>query len=154
MFYFVRDEISFGLYHSHTKSSRTLRKRIGECTSKTDLHVALLRTTGILARLRYVRCRKEVLKNAISDFIHNRMESEVSHFWCECYLSGKWISCESLLDELLFRRVLKESVVARELISTIDWDGDTDPIITNAWDYPGFWAYTFCRRGMQGVNQE
>ena len=133
IFYWVRDNIKFGLHFSYTKASTTWRKRIGECGNKTNLHVALLRAAGIPARLRYVRCKKQVLKNIISDFIYDKIHSEASHFWCECYLSGRWISCESMLDKPLYEGMLRASPTLREKIPTIDWDGETDLVVSKAW---------------------
>ncbi len=133
IFYWVRDEIKFGLYFSHTKASTILQRRIGECVNKTNVHVALLRASGIPARLRYVRCKKEVLENIISGFIYKRIDSEASHFWCECFLAGRWISCESMIDEPLYKGVLQISPTMKGRIPTIDWDGETDLVVSRAW---------------------
>ena len=133
IFYWIRDNIKFGLYFSYSKASTTLQKRIGECGNKTNLHLALLRASGIPARLRHVRCKKEVLKNIISNFLYDKMPAEVSHFWCECYLSGRWISCESLLDKPLYEGMLKASPTLIEKMPTIDWTGETDLVVSKAW---------------------
>jgi transglutaminase-like putative cysteine protease len=145
IFYFVRDAIPFdATLDIWEKASETLGKRVNDYCNKINLQVALLRAAGIPARCHLVQVRKEVLKAFIPRFIYNRLPSPVGHFWCECYLDGMWIACETLFDEPLYLGMLGASLVTREQIPTIDWDGESDLILFRSWivndegTYPAF----------------
>jgi hypothetical protein len=133
VFYYVRDNIRFSLAYSRSKASRTLKRGYGECASKTNAQVALLRAVGIPARYRWVQARSEVLHRLIADFVYRNMPPVASHFWCECYLNGQWISCELLLDMPLYDGMLMEGLVTKEQMPTIDWDGKTDLVLLSPW---------------------
>jgi transglutaminase-like putative cysteine protease len=145
IFYFVRDAIPFdATLDIWERASETLGKRVNDYCNKVNLQVALLRAAGIPARCHLVQVRKEVLKAFIPRFIYNRLPSPVGHFWCECYLDGMWIACETLFDEPLYLGMLGASLVTREQIPTIDWDGESDLILFRSWivndegTYPAF----------------
>ncbi len=82
IFSFVRDEIRYGINDIKTSATRTLRLRTGECGTKTNLQIALLRVVEIPARFHVTRCQSEVLRGIIPDWLTNRMPSVVSLFWC------------------------------------------------------------------------
>jgi len=129
IFYFVRDEILFGIDYPDTKASHTLKKGVGFCITKTNLQIALLRAVGIPARCHYVRLSKEALKDIAPRFMYEKM-TFLTHPWCECYLSGKWIACEALFDETLFEGMLEKGLLTKEQMPTIDWNGETELILT------------------------
>ena len=124
IFYFVRDQILFGLDYPNAKASHTLKKGIGFCFNKPNLQIALLRAVRIAARCHYVHLPKEVLK-AINPRVDKLPTATIGHPWCECYLSGEWVACEALFDEALYKAFPKEQVP-----STIDWDGQNNLILT------------------------
>jgi transglutaminase-like putative cysteine protease len=145
IFYFVRDTIFFdATLDIWEKASETLGKRVNDYCNKVNLQVALMRAAGIPARCHLVQVRKDVLKAFIPGFIYDRLPSPVGHFWCECYLDGRWIACETLFDEPLYRGMLGARLVTREQIPTIDWDGESDLILFQPWivddkgTYPAF----------------
>ncbi|MFW9845667.1 MAG: transglutaminase family protein [Candidatus Thorarchaeota archaeon] len=133
IFHFVRDEIVFSINNVKTKASQTLRRGAGECGTKTNLHVALLRASGIPARFHLSRCKSEVLKGIIPDWLSDRMPKIVSHFWPEAYLSERWLACEGMLDRGLYSGLLKRGFLDRNLIPNIDWDGESNLIILKPW---------------------
>lgn len=133
IFYHVRDNIRFSLAYSRSKASQIMKRGYGECGNKTNVQVALLRAAGIPARYRWVKARAKVLHHLIADFVYMNMPPVVSHFWCECYLNGKWVSCELLLDKPLYDGMLKRGLVTKEQVPMIDWDGKTDLILLNPW---------------------
>ncbi len=133
IFYFVRDEIVFSINDSKSKASQTLRRKTGECGTKTNLHVALLRASGIPARFHLSKCKSESLKGIIPSWLYDRMPKVASHFWPEVYLSGKWIACEGLLDKKLYDGLLKRDLLKKDLIPTINWDGENSLIILKPW---------------------
>ncbi len=133
IFYFVRDHILFAFDHS-VKASETLSSRIGYCVTKTNLQVALLRSSGIPARYHQTVVAHSCLKGLIPyfgfQFTPERLEYQC---WCECFLSDKWIACDTLYDKRLYDGACKKSIISKEQIPTIDWDGENDLNIRTAW---------------------
>ncbi|MFC1718206.1 transglutaminase family protein [Candidatus Poribacteria bacterium] len=134
IFHFVRDQIPFGTDRSDTRASDTLRIGTGHCCPKANLQVALLRSIGIPARYHQVVLSKEVLKGILPDRIHRMLPEKIwYHPWCECYLSGKWISCESLFDKALYDAAVRKEVLSKEQMPMIDWDGENDLTMVGSW---------------------
>ena len=86
----------------------------------------------------------QLLKAFIPRFIYNRLPSSVGHFWCECHLDERWVTCETLFDEPLYLSMLGVGLVTRAQIPTLDWDGESDLIVLQSWiasdegTYPAF----------------
>ncbi|UCC19651.1 MAG: transglutaminase domain-containing protein [Promethearchaeota archaeon] len=133
IFYFVRDQITF-MMCGNDKASETLMKGHGDCSTKTNLQVALLRAVNIPARYHIASLRKECLKGIISKSLYKLFPDELSHHqWCECYLSEKWISCDTLFDKALTEAIYKKGIRTKEDIPTIDWDGEHDLNTMTKW---------------------
>jgi len=134
IFYFVRDEIPLMLDDLDVKASETLKKKRGVCAHNTNLQVALLRAVGIPARYHQRNVKKECVKGVVSSLVYNRLPGIVwfdNH--CECYLSQRWVACESVYDKPLYEAMLKEGLVTKEQIPTIDWDGEKDLVVSAHW---------------------
>lgn len=133
IFYHVRDNIRFSLAYSRSRASQILKRGYGDCGNKTKAQLALLRAVGIPTRIRWVQAKSQVLNHLIADFVYRNMPPIVSHFWCECYLEGRWVSCELLLDKPLYDGMLMEGLITKEQVPTIDWDGKTDLVLLRPW---------------------
>lgn len=133
VFYYVRDRVRFSIAYSRSTASQTLKRGYGDCVSKTNVHIALLRAQGIPARLRKAKVESVTLHHLIADFVYKRMPPTASHFWPECFLNEKWISCEAFLDKPLYEGMLKKGLISKEQVRTIDWDGDSDLIMLEPW---------------------
>ena len=134
IFRFVRDTIPFNAtLDIYQKASQTLRKKVVDYCNKINVQVALLRAVGVPARCHLVRVEKEVLKAFIPRFLYDRLPSPVGHFWCECYLAGQWVACETLFDRPLYQGMLEAGLIAQEQIPTIDWDGESDLVLLRPW---------------------
>ncbi|MFW9844508.1 MAG: transglutaminase family protein [Candidatus Thorarchaeota archaeon] len=134
IFNFIRDEILFNsTLKIFRKASTTLRDGTIDYCNKINLHIAFLRSVGIPARIRYSQIQKEFLKPFIPRFLFSHIPNPIGHPWCECYLDGKWISCEALLDKELFRGMKKENLISDRDIRSIDWDGRKDLILLTRW---------------------
>jgi hypothetical protein len=133
IFYHVRDQVRFSLAYSRSTASQTLRRGYGDCVSKTNAHVALLRAVGIPARLRKAKVQSVTLHHLIAGFLYKRMPPTASHFWAECRLDGRWISCEAFLDKPLYGGMLRSGLIGKEQVATIDWDGKTDLVMLQPW---------------------
>jgi hypothetical protein len=134
IFYFVRDEIQYALDLVDVKASHTLHAGLGTCELKSRLQIALLRVVGIPARYHRAATRKEWLRGIFSDLIYRTIpEVPDTHAWCECYLSGRWVSCDALLDKVLFEGMVCKGFAAARRIPTIDWDGENELVVARAW---------------------
>jgi transglutaminase-like putative cysteine protease len=133
VFDFVRDTIRFSMAFSKSKASQILKLGYGECITKTNVQVALLRAVGIPARMRWVIAQTKVLNGLVAGVALRSMPPEASHFWTECYLGGHWISCEALLDKPLYEGMLKRGLITKDQIPTIDWDGEKDLVVLKPW---------------------
>ena len=133
IFYFVRDSIRFSIAFSKSKASQILMQGYGECITKTNVQVALLRAVGIPARMRWVMAQTKVLAGLVAPFMLRSMKPDASHFWAECFLAGRWISCEAMLDKPLYEGMLKERLITKNQIPTIDWDGENNLEILTPW---------------------
>jgi hypothetical protein len=134
IFGFVRDQILFGFTRGDAKASDTLRKGIGFCVTKTNLQVALLRAAGIRARYHQAVLTREALKAVLPTFAYRFVPERISyHPWCECYVSEKWVSCDTLFDKGLYDALLRRGLISREQIPTIDWDGIHDLNTVACW---------------------
>ena len=142
VFYYARDHIRFALMGSGiaTKASMTAKIGYGDCGTKTNFHIALLRAVGIPARMRGIMAEISVLKGMIPGFLYFMVEKakEDFHFWPECYLRGKWIACEGLFDQELYDGALREGLLTKELIPSIDWDGKSRLVLLEPWKTEDF----------------
>jgi len=133
VFHYVRDEILFGL-DEHTPASDTLRRRTGQCCTKTSLQIALLRAVQIAARYHLVDVHKDCLKGLIAPTAYDGFEDVINdHPWCECYLSGRWIACETLFDKRLYESSIRYGIIRSEDMPSIEWDGENDLKMLSAW---------------------
>ena len=127
IFRFVRDDIKFMMIYEENKASDTLAIRCGDCGTKTNIQVALLRAMGIPARYHIAALKKECIKGLVSKFFYIATSKIIpNHPWCECYLSGNWIACDTLLDSKLISNAYRKGIISHVDIPGIDWDGEHD----------------------------
>ncbi|TKJ20292.1 MAG: hypothetical protein CEE43_13185 [Promethearchaeota archaeon Loki_b32] len=94
----------------------------------------MLRAVNIPARYHIASLRKECIKGIVSKSFYKLSPDIIRHHpWCECYLSEKWISCDTLLDKALTEGIYKKSIHTKEDIPTIDWDGENDLNTMTKW---------------------
>ena len=133
IFRFVRDQIKF-MMCDFVPASETLRRGIGDCGNKTNLQIALLRVVGIPARFHIASIKKECIKGIVSDILYEQSPDIIPfHPWCECYLSRKWISCDTLLDKALIEGIYARGIFTIDEIPTIEWDGENDLNTMTRW---------------------
>ena len=78
----------------HTPAATVLKSGRGDCHSKGTLFVALLRTSGIPARLRLVS-----LPGAFLRGILDVKEDSITHAIGEVYLNGQWIQTDTYVAD-------------------------------------------------------
>lgn len=133
IFRYVRDQVRFSIAYSRSTASQTLKRGYGDCVSKTNAQVSLLRSMDIPARFRRVKVESVTLHRLVANFIYKQMPPTVSHFWPECFLDDRWISCEAFLDKPLYDGMLKNGLITKEQVPIIEWDGKSDLIILKPW---------------------
>jgi transglutaminase-like putative cysteine protease len=134
IFYYVRDNIQYGLDISDTKASKTLKNKYGNCVTKTNLQIALLRAAGIPSRYHQVVLNREILKGFVPKRVFDNTDERIwYHPWCECLLSGNWVANDASFDENLYESLCGKGVWDKRNIPTIDWDGETDLIPVKYW---------------------
>jgi transglutaminase-like putative cysteine protease len=105
-------ELPYGLEDWDLKASETLKKGWGMCSGKTNLLVALLRSTGIPARYRIYRIKADTaLWGKLGAMTSrtaqlNQLGEERDHVDCEVWL-GRWIDCDPGRDSAMERGMVK-----------------------------------------------
>lgn len=125
---FVRDEVLFGWAREFDRyrASEVLRDRIGFCNTKTTLLAALLRASGIPARIHCATIHRKVLDGLIRP-----PQQYLDHSYVEAWLEDRWLGFDSYnLDRALHRaavaRCRAEGRVAGYGVhahGTATWDG-------------------------------
>lgn len=98
---FVKDEIQFGYNRSDDISaSEVLADGYGQCNTKGNLLMALLRALGIQCRFHGFTIDQQLQKGAIPSYVFWLAPKYIIHSWVEVLYEGKWINLEGfILDE-------------------------------------------------------
>ena len=87
---------------SHVKAGQVLRSGRGDCHTKGTLFVALLRSAGVPARLRFISLSGAFLRGFL-----DLGNTSVTHAIGEVFLNGNWIQTDTyVVDELLESQAL------------------------------------------------
>ncbi|QBY05912.1 transglutaminase family protein [Thalassotalea sp. HSM 43] len=98
---FVKDEILFGYNESDDiPASDVLKDGYGQCNTKGNLLMALLRGLGIKCRFHGFTIEQQLQKGAIPTYVFWLAPKYIIHSWVEVYFEGRWINLEGfILDE-------------------------------------------------------
>ncbi len=98
---FVKDEIFFGYNESDDiTASDVLADGYGQCNTKGNLLMALLRGLGIQCRFHGFTIDQQLQKGAIPSYVFWLAPKYIIHSWIEVYFDGRWINLEGfILDE-------------------------------------------------------
>ena len=98
---FVKDEILFGYNESDDISaSSVLADGYGQCNTKGNLLMALLRGLGIQCRFHGFTIEQRLQKGAIPTYVFWLAPKYIIHSWIEVYFKDRWINLEGfILDE-------------------------------------------------------
>ena len=98
---FVKDEIKFGYNRSDAISaSEVLVDGYGQCNTKGNLLIALLRALEIPCRFHGFTIERSLQKGAIPSYLFWLAPKYIIHSWVEVYFENKWINLEGfILDE-------------------------------------------------------
>jgi len=95
---YVRDEVTFGYnVNDSISASQVLKDGYGQCNTKANLFMALLRAVGIPNRMHGFTIHKELQKGAITGIWYKLSPNNILHSWVEVYVSGEWFNLEGLI---------------------------------------------------------
>jgi transglutaminase-like putative cysteine protease len=122
LYYAVRDRIRYDPYNTPMLrpaylASTCLAKGQGYCVNKAGLLAAVLRASGIAARLGYADVRNHMTTKRLTE----RMGTDTFYYhgYVDVWLGGRWIKATPA-----FNRELTE----RFGLKPLEWDGETDSI--------------------------
>ncbi len=106
---FVRDEILFGYNQDDAISaSQVLSDGYGQCNTKANLFMALLRAVGIPNRMHGFTIHKALQKGAITGLWYILSPKNILHSWVEVYHKGKWYNLEGLILDKVYLTALQQ----------------------------------------------
>lgn len=95
---FVRDEIQFGYNESDDiPASKVLSDGYGQCNTKSNLLLALLRGAGIDARFHGFTIDKRLQYGAVTGVFYWLTPKEIFHSWIEVNFNGSWYNLEGFI---------------------------------------------------------
>ena len=95
---FVKDEILFGYNQSDDiPASSVLSDGYGQCNTKGNLLMALLRGLGIPCRFHGFTIDQQLQKGAIPAYVFWLAPKYIIHSWVEVYFDGRWINLEGFI---------------------------------------------------------
>ena len=140
---FVRDKIKFGYNESDDISaSQVLSDGYGQCNTKSNLLLALLRGAGIEARFHGFTIDKRLQYGAVTGIFYLMTPKEIFHSWIEVNHDGKWYNLEGFILDKTYLDSLKNyfprntktlcgyGVASDDFQKPqVDWNGDNDTYI-------------------------
>ncbi len=104
LFYFVRDDIPFGFppKWDEVRASETLGYRVGYCTTKATLFLALCKVVGIPARVHTGLILVEIMRGIFPPFAFRALPAAGGHAWLEVELDGEWKPMDSYINDRRF----------------------------------------------------
>lgn len=99
----VQDHVRYEILHDWSKrASETLLSRVGTCTNKANLLVALLRAAGMPAGFHVMRVRgKYYFGPAWIPMLQQLCSDVTVHLFAAVYLDGRWVQCDPSCDRAL-----------------------------------------------------
>lgn len=105
---YVRDEVKFGYNTKDSISaSEVLQDGFGQCNTKSNLFMALLRAVGIPNRIHGFTIDKALQKGAITGIWYKLSPKNILHSWVEVYLDGEWFNLEGLILDRAYLTALQ-----------------------------------------------
>jgi hypothetical protein len=98
IYYYVKDDVKFG-YNTDDciSASEVLRDGYGQCNTKANLFMALLRAVGIPNRMHGFTIHKALQKGAITGIWYKLSPKNILHSWVEVHVNGEWFNLEGLI---------------------------------------------------------
>lgn len=95
---FVRDEISFGYNRTDDlPASEVLADGYGQCNTKTNLLMALLRAIGLPCRFHGATVAKELQKGVVPAWAYPIAPASILHGYAEVLFEGRFVALEGVI---------------------------------------------------------
>ncbi len=105
---FVKDEIVFGYNRSDDlPASEVLRDGYGQCNTKGNLLVALLRALNIPTRFHGFTIDKALQKGAIPSWMYPLAPARILHSWVEVFWEQEWVPLEGFILDRAYLSALQ-----------------------------------------------
>ena len=106
---FVRDEIKFGYnIADDIPASEVLKDGYGQCNTKANLLMALLRAVGVPNRIHGFTIDKALQKGAITGIWYLLSPKNILHTWVEILVEGQWYFLEGVILDKPYLTKLQE----------------------------------------------
>jgi hypothetical protein len=106
---YVKDDVKFGYNKDDSISaSEVLRDGYGQCNTKANLFMALLRAVDIPNRMHGFTIHKALQKGAISGIWYKLSPKSILHSWVEVYINGEWFNLEGLILDKAYLTALQK----------------------------------------------
>lgn len=105
---FVKDEIAFGYNRSDDISaSEVLHDGYGQCNTKGNLLVALLRALDVPCRVHGFTIDKQLQRGAIPRWLFRWAPARILHSWVEVFHRDTWIPLEGFIIDRAYLSALQ-----------------------------------------------
>ena len=105
---YVRDEVLFGYNRSDDiPASQVLSDGYGQCNTKGNLLMALLRSLDIACRFHGFTIDQKLQKGAIPNYIFWLAPKYIIHSWVEVFHKGQWINLEGFILDKAYLNAIK-----------------------------------------------
>ena len=106
---YVKDDVKFGYNTDDSISaSEVLDDGYGQCNTKANLFMALLRAVGIPNRMHGFTIHKALQKGAITGIWYKLSPKNILHSWVEVHVNGQWFNLEGLILDKPYLTALQE----------------------------------------------
>lgn len=111
-YHFVKDEVLFGYNKSDDISaSAVLNDGYGQCNTKGNLLMALLRGLGIECRFHGFTINQQLQKGAIPSYVFWLAPQYIIHSWVEVYFDGSWVNLEGFIIDKQYLSAIQQKFV-------------------------------------------
>lgn len=106
---YVKDDVKFGYNTDDSISaSVVLDDGYGQCNTKANLFMALLRAVEIPNRMHGFTIHKALQKGAITGIWYKLSPKNILHSWVEVYVNGEWFNLEGLILDKTYLTALQK----------------------------------------------
>lgn len=109
IYYYVKDDVKFGYNADDSISaSEVLDDGYGQCNTKANLFMALLRAVEIPNRMHGFTIHKALQKGAITGIWYKLSPKNILHSWVEVHVNGEWFNLEGLILDKSYLTALQK----------------------------------------------
>ncbi|TXD41246.1 transglutaminase [Lujinxingia vulgaris] len=112
---FVKDEIAFGYNRSDDlPASDVLAQGYGQCNTKGNLLLALMRALGIPCRFHGFTIDKDLQRGAIPEWMYPLASQRILHSWVEVFYQDEWLPLEGFILDDTYLRALQQRFASHQ----------------------------------------